>query len=40
MFIPRQSRRFRFIVNKSKVLFRIWTLTWKVNIYVYGKKKV
>ena len=39
LFISRQSRHFNFDVEICKVLFPIWTLTWRVNICVSRQGK-
>ena len=38
-FISRQSRHFSFDVSFKKVLFHIFTLTWRVNNYVFRQGK-
>ena len=39
VFISRQSRYSLFIVNMAKVFFPIFTLTWRINIYVSRQGK-
>ena len=40
LFISRQSRHFHSGVVIYKVLFPIWTLTWRLNNYVSRQEKV